>query len=186
MENKKSKNMLALEKSQKDFDALCAKIDKPMIVLHDSIGAKTQSAHKWGDTWSNDDDDTLIALRLGTHKLSQGRIANWYLCASILARSPFACEKRAKWIESHKGVIIHHASDIRRNMLASKKTSKANKALWELVPTVQRVASMPLKVSQQVDAYMMSTRKEMRDINNAIAKTQERETKRNSKRKNKK
>jgi hypothetical protein len=182
----KSKNALALEKSQKDLDAMLAKMDKPMVVLHDSIGAKTASAHKWGDNWDNTDDDTLIALRLGNHKQSLGRIANWYQCAAILARSPFACEKRAKWIESHKGIVIHHASDIRKNMLASKKTSKTVKASWELVPVVQRVASMPLKVSQQVDAYMMSTRKEMRDINNAIAQEQAKETKRNSKKRNKK
>jgi hypothetical protein len=182
----KSKNALALEKSQKDLDAMLAKMDKPMVVLHDSIGAKTTSAHKWGDAWSNNDDDVLIALRLGNHKASQGRIASWYQCASILARSPFACEKRAKWIESHKGVVIHHASDIRKNMLASKKTSKANKALWELVPVVQRVSSMPLKVVEQVDKYMLATRKEMRDINNAIAQEQAKETKRASKKRNKK
>jgi hypothetical protein len=180
------KNQAIVDKSKKEVDALLAKMDKPMVVLHDSIGGKTPSAYKWGDAWSNDDDDTLIALRLGNHKQSQGRIAHWYLCASILARSPFACEKRAKWIESHKGVIIHHASDIRKNMLASKKTSKANKALWELVPVVQRVSSMPLKVVEQVDKYMLATRKEMRDINNAIAQEQAKETKRASKKRNKK
>jgi hypothetical protein len=108
-----------------------------IVSLRDSVGARIEGVtDNHAMAWDKASIARLIELRKGG--------ASWYYCAAQLKRSPFACEKKAKWCDAEMGTHIHHIADVIKNAPKTKRDE---------YHMVQRVSAMPLVQAKKVQEY---------------------------------